>query len=118
MVTVEQRQMVYLLDQMSVPMDLLWHLHLQWQPLPVQLQWLQMGSHLALVSHQMGTLALHQMVFLLDLTSLQMVLQSHLQLQSLLMGWSWVQGYLLMEIQAQLLMERLLDQESLQMGRQ
>jgi len=46
----------------------------------VQLQWLQMGSHLALVSHQMGTLALHQMVFLLDLTSLQMVLQYHLQL--------------------------------------
>ena len=28
MVTVEQRQMVFLLDQMLVPMDLLWHLQL------------------------------------------------------------------------------------------
>merc|ERR1719507_822868 len=51
--------MVYLLDQMSVPMDLLWHLHLQWQPPQVQLQWLQMVYLLVLVSLQMGTVALH-----------------------------------------------------------
>ena len=42
MVTVEQRQMVCLLDQMSVPMDLLWHLQLRWQPQPARLPWLQM----------------------------------------------------------------------------
>ena len=44
MVIVEQRQMVYLLDQMSVPMDPLWHLQLKWQPQPAQLLWHQMGS--------------------------------------------------------------------------
>ena len=44
MVTVEQRQMVYRLDQMSVPMDPLWHLQLKWQPQPAQLLWHQMGS--------------------------------------------------------------------------
>merc|ERR1719391_345901 len=67
MVTAEQRQMVYLLDQMSVPMDLLWHLQLQWQPPPAQLLWLQMGSLLALESLQMGTVEQHQMVSRLDL---------------------------------------------------
>merc|ERR1719450_1243265 len=94
MVTVEQRQMVYLLDQTSVPMDLLWHLHLQWQPQPAQLLWLQMGSLLAQESLQMGTVAQHQMVSRLDLTSVQMVLQYHLLLLLLPMGSSWVQEYL------------------------
>ena len=44
MVTVEQRQMVYRLDQMSAPMDPLWNLQLKWQPQPAQLLWHQMGS--------------------------------------------------------------------------
>merc|ERR1719447_288982 len=81
MVTVEQRQMVYLLDQMSVPMDLLWHLQLQWQPPPAQLLWLQMGSLLALESLQMGTVEQHQMVSRLDLMSVPMDLLWHLQQQ-------------------------------------
>ena len=75
MVTVEQRQMVYLLDQMSVPMDLLWHLQLQWQPPPVQRLWLQMGFLWVLESLQMGTVEQHQMEWLLGQTSVPTDLQ-------------------------------------------
>ena len=81
MVTVEQRQMVYLLDQMSVPMDLLWHLQLQWQPPPVQRLWLQMGFLWVLESLQMGTVEQHQMVCLLDQMSVPTDLLLHLQLR-------------------------------------
>merc|ERR1712130_432050 len=115
MVTVGLRQMVYLLDQMSVPMDLLYHLHLQWQPPPVQLLWLQMVSLWALVSLQMGTVAQHQMASRLDLMSVQMVLQYHLQLLSLPTGSSWVQEYLPMVTVEQLQMVYLLDQMSVPM---
>ena len=81
MVTVEQRQMVYLLDQMSVPMDLLWHLQLQWQPPPVQRLWLQMGFLWVLESLQMGTVEQHQMVYRLDQMSVPMDPLWHLQLK-------------------------------------
>merc|ERR1712233_244760 len=115
MVTVGLRQMVYLLDQMSVPMDLLYHLHLQWQPPPVQLLWLQMVSLWALVSLRMGTVSQHQMASHLDLMSVQMVLQYHLRLLLLPTESSWVQEYLPMVTVGQRQMVYLLDQMSVPM---
>ena len=111
MVTVEQRQMVYLLDQMSVPMDLLWLL----QPAPAQLLWLQMGFLWVLESLQMGTVGQHLMASRLDLTSVQMVLQYHLLLLLLPMGSSWDQECLPMVTVEQRQMVCLLDQMSVPM---
>merc|ERR1712130_767189 len=113
--TVAQHQMASRLDLMSVPMDLLYHLHLQWQPPPVQLLWLLMVSLWALVSLQMGTVAQHQMASHWDLMSVQMVLQYHLQLLSLPTGSSLVQEYLQMVTVGQRQMVYLLDQMSVPM---
>merc|ERR1712107_336907 len=101
---VVQLQMARLWDQMSAPMDLLWHLHQQWQPQPALLQLLQMVSHLALESHQMGIVEQLQMVYPWDQTSVQMVPQYHLQLLLPPTEWSWVQEYLPTAIVVQLQM--------------
>merc|ERR1711962_1524984 len=107
--------MARLWDQMSAPMDLLWHLHQQWQPQPALLQLLQMVSHLALESHQMGIVEQLQMVYPWDQTSVQMVPQYHLQLLLPLTEWSWVQEYLPTAIVEQLQMVCPWDQTSVQM---
>merc|ERR1719451_20327 len=109
---VVQLQMARLWDQMSAPMDLLWHLHQQWQPQPALLQLLQMVSHMALESHQMGIVEQLQMVYPWDQTSVQMVPQYHLQLLLPPTEWSWVQEYLPTAIVVQLQMARLWDQMS------
>merc|ERR1719204_1880124 len=93
-------------------MDLLWHLHQQWQPQPALLQLLQMVSHLAQESHQMGIVEQLQMVYPWDQTSVQMVPQYHLQLLLPPTEWSWVQEYLPTAIVVQLQMARLWDQMS------
>merc|ERR1712130_604891 len=113
--TVAQHQMASRLDQMSVPMELQYHLHLQWQPPQVQLLWLLMVSLWALVSLRMGTVAQHQMASHWDLMSVQMVLQYHLPLLSLPTGSSLGQEYLPMVTVGQRQMVYLLDQMSVPM---
>ena len=111
MVTVEQHQMVCLLDQMSVRTDLLLHLQLRWQQLPARLLWLQMEFLLALGCLPMGTVEQHQMEHLLDQVLVLMVLQHHHHLE-----WHQMEFHLdLASHQTatleQHLMEHLLDQE-------